>query len=217
MTTGTQRRIRHKIFEWLRRYAPNEIAGWVGQLGAAAATYALTGSYAAAVIAATIGASAGYYAAAYFNAVRWSYRAQAGRSWPTRVLVANGLAARSIAVEFGPGDRQRHHQTNRALPWPVGRGEYGGGLCPGQHRRRHCLLRDDHLQLRALHQTASATSTRKCACMTSNHWKGNVMSSISPLMARIFDDPHASHRRRENHSKRSRLESKGRVSRSKRS
>jgi hypothetical protein len=72
---GTQRRIRHKIFGWLRRYAPNEIAGWVGQLGAAAATFELTGSYAAAVIAATIGASAGYYAAAYFNGVRWSYRA----------------------------------------------------------------------------------------------------------------------------------------------
>jgi hypothetical protein len=64
MSTGTQRRIRHKLFGWLRRYAPNEIAGWVGQLGAAAATYGLTGSYAAAVIAATIGASAGYYAAA---------------------------------------------------------------------------------------------------------------------------------------------------------
>jgi hypothetical protein len=101
---GIQRRNRHKIFEWLRRYAPNEIAGWVGQLGAAAAAYALTGSYAAAVIAATIGASAGYYAAAYFNGVRWSYRAQAGRSWPMRVLVANGLAARSIAVEFGPAE-----------------------------------------------------------------------------------------------------------------
>jgi len=27
---GSQRRIRHKLFEWLRRYAPNEIAGWVG-------------------------------------------------------------------------------------------------------------------------------------------------------------------------------------------
>ena len=104
MSVATQRRIRHKIFEWLRRYAPNEIAGWVGQLGAAAATYLLTGSYAAAVIAATIGASAGYYAAAYFNALRWSYRAQAGRSWPMRVLVANGLAARSIAVEFGPAE-----------------------------------------------------------------------------------------------------------------
>jgi hypothetical protein len=101
---GTQRRIRHKIFEWLWRYAPNEIAGWVGQLGAAAATYALTGSYAAAVIAATIGASAGYYAVAYFNGVRWSYRAHAARSWPMRVLVANGLAARSIAVEFGPAE-----------------------------------------------------------------------------------------------------------------
>ena len=82
---GTQPRIRHKIFEWLRRYAPNEIAGWVGQLAAAAATHALTGSYAAAVIAATIGASAGYYAAAYFNGLRWSYRAQAGRRWPMRV------------------------------------------------------------------------------------------------------------------------------------
>ena len=104
MSMGTQRRIRHKIFEWLRRYAPNEIAGWVGQLGAAAATYALTGSYVAAVIAATIGASAGYYAIAYFNAVRWSSRAHAGRSWPMRVLVANGLAARSIAVEFGPAE-----------------------------------------------------------------------------------------------------------------
>ena len=81
---GTQRRIRHKIFEWLRRYAPNEIAGWAGQRGAAAVTYELTGSYAAAVIAATIGAT--------------------GRSWPMRVLVANGLAARTIAVEFGPAE-----------------------------------------------------------------------------------------------------------------
>jgi hypothetical protein len=104
MTTGTQRRIRDKFFEWLRRYAPNEIAGWVVQAAAAAAVYELTGSYAAAVIAATIGASAGYYAIAYFNAVRWSYRAQAGRNWPTRILVANGLAARSIAVEFGPAE-----------------------------------------------------------------------------------------------------------------
>jgi hypothetical protein len=101
---GTQRRIRHKAFEWLRRYAPNEIAGWVGQLGAAAATYALTGSYATAVIAATIGASVGYYAAAYVTGVRWSYRAQLGRRWPMRVLAANGLAARSIAVEFGPAE-----------------------------------------------------------------------------------------------------------------
>src|SRR5262249_37758991 len=42
MSMGTQRRIRHKLFEWLRRYAPNEIAGWVGQAGAAAATYELT-------------------------------------------------------------------------------------------------------------------------------------------------------------------------------
>ena len=104
MSPDIQRPIRQKIFEWVRRYAPNEIAGWVGQLGAAAAVHALTGSYAAAVIAATIGASAGYYATAYFNAVRWSYCAQAGQHWPMRLLVANGHAARSIAVEFGPAE-----------------------------------------------------------------------------------------------------------------
>ena len=52
--------------------------------GAAAVTYELTGSYAAAVIAATIGAT--------------------GRRWPMRVLVAAGLAARTIAVEFGPAE-----------------------------------------------------------------------------------------------------------------
>lgn len=88
----------------MRRYLPNELAGWVGELGGAAATYYLTGSYAAAVIAGTIGASVGYYATAYVNGVRWSYRAQAGRSWPKRVVIANVLAIRSIAVEFGPAE-----------------------------------------------------------------------------------------------------------------
>jgi hypothetical protein len=116
MTTGTRRRIRHKIFEWLRRYAPNEIAGWVGQLGAAAATYKLTGSYAAAVVAATIGASAGYYAAAYFNGVRWSYRAQAGRSWPMRMLVANGLAARRTDLGVRSGMLVAAHPAHEEVP-----------------------------------------------------------------------------------------------------
>ena len=37
------------------------------------------------------------------------------------------------------------------------------------------------------------------------------MPSISPLIVRIFDDPHANHRRHEIHAKRSRLESKGRC------
>lgn len=105
---GTQWRIRgktgSKIVEWIRRYLPNEIAGWVGELGGAWATYHLTGSFAAAVVAGTIGASAGYYATAYVNGVRWSYRSQIGRSRPMRVMVANGLAIRSIAVEFGPAE-----------------------------------------------------------------------------------------------------------------
>jgi hypothetical protein len=49
--------------------------------------------------------------------------------------------------------------------------------------------------------------------------KGNVMPSISPLIVRLFDDPHADHRRggRERDAKRSRFESRGRVARAKRS
>ena len=98
------RTLRSKTIEWFRRYAPNELAGWAVELGGAAAIYHLTGSYAAAVVAGTIGASVGYYATAYFNGVRWSYRAKTNNSWPMRVLVANGLATRSIAVEFGPAE-----------------------------------------------------------------------------------------------------------------
>jgi hypothetical protein len=100
-TEGTTRK---KIVEWTRRYLPCEIAGWAGELGGAAAIYWLTGSYAAAVVAGTIGASAGYYATAYVNGVRWVSRTLRDRSWPMRVLVANFRALRSIAIEFGPAE-----------------------------------------------------------------------------------------------------------------
>jgi hypothetical protein len=43
----------------------------------------------------------------------------------------------------------------------------------------------------------------------------NVMPGISPLIARIFDDPHSNHRRKR--EQRARLESRGRVPRAKRS
>lgn len=101
---GDGRAVRRKAIEWLRRYAPNELAGWVGELGGAVAVYYLTGSYAAAVVAGTIGASVGYYATAYGNTVRWAYRANDGRGRVARVAVANGLAIRSIALEFGPAE-----------------------------------------------------------------------------------------------------------------
>jgi hypothetical protein len=88
----------------VRRYLPCEIAGTVGELGGAALAYLATGSLAAAAITATIGASAGYYAAAYVSAVRWSYRCLDDRRWPSRVLVSSLLALRSVAVEFGPAE-----------------------------------------------------------------------------------------------------------------
>ena len=102
MTNGgnTQTGVR----EWVRRYLPCEIAGTVGELGGAAVAYLATGSLAAAAITATIGASAGYYAAAYVSALRWSYLANARRRLWSRVLMANLLALRSVAVEFGPAE-----------------------------------------------------------------------------------------------------------------
>jgi hypothetical protein len=93
-----------KLREWIRRYLPCEIAGTVGELGGAAVAYLATDSLAAAAITATIGASAGYYAAAYVTALRWSYRGQDHRRWPSRALAANLLALRSVAVEFGPAE-----------------------------------------------------------------------------------------------------------------
>jgi hypothetical protein len=90
--------------EWVRRYLPCEIAGTAGELGGAAAAYLITGSLAAAAITATVGASVGYYAAAYLNAVRWSYRQLDGRRRLPRALVANLLAVRSVAIEFGPAE-----------------------------------------------------------------------------------------------------------------
>ena len=93
-----------KSIEWLRRYLPNEIAGWAGELGAALAVYYSTGSFALAVVAGTIGASVGYYATAYINGVRWTYRAYAGRGAVTRIVIANVKTIRSIALEFGPAE-----------------------------------------------------------------------------------------------------------------
>jgi hypothetical protein len=73
-------------------------------MGGAAIAYALTESAAAAAVVATVGASIGYYAAAYVAAVRTAYRARRGSSRKSRALTANGLALRSVAIEFGPAE-----------------------------------------------------------------------------------------------------------------
>jgi len=99
-----KRTTRQKLVEWVRRYLPCEIAGTIGELGGAAVAYLLTGSMAAAAITATIGASAGYYAAAYTSAVRLAYRECDGRPAATRLVVANLFAFRSVAIEFGPAE-----------------------------------------------------------------------------------------------------------------
>ncbi|MGV9858207.1 hypothetical protein ACWDTD_06105 [Gordonia sp. NPDC003425] len=95
---------RAKVIEWLRRYLPLEISGWVGELGAAWVAYASTGSLVVAAVAATVGSSVGYYLPAYVNAVRWTWPTLAGRTMWTRVALVNVIALRSLAVEFGIGE-----------------------------------------------------------------------------------------------------------------
>lgn len=101
---GIERSTGQKLREWVRRYLPCEIAGTTCELGGAAIAYAVTGSFVAAAIVATIGASAGYYAAAYTAAVRTIYHAHHHLPRTRRALTANGLALRSIAIEFGPAE-----------------------------------------------------------------------------------------------------------------
>jgi hypothetical protein len=100
----TERSTGKKVLEWLRRYLPCEIAGTTCEFGGAAIAYLVTGSFAAAAIVATIGASFGYYAAAYGAAVRTTYRGHMQLPMAQRALTANGLALRSIAIEFGPAE-----------------------------------------------------------------------------------------------------------------
>jgi hypothetical protein len=100
----TERATRNRLKEWVRRYLPCEIAGTACELGGAAIAYLATGSFAVAAIVATIGASSGYYAAAYAAAVRTTYREQVHLPRVRRALAANGLALRSVAIEFGPAE-----------------------------------------------------------------------------------------------------------------
>ncbi len=99
---GSQRTaLRAKVIEWLRRYLPLEIAGWVGELGAAGIAYAATGSLAIAAVAATIGSAIGYYLPAYVNAFRWTFPTVQANTWLGRVALTNLLAVRSLTMEFG--------------------------------------------------------------------------------------------------------------------
>jgi hypothetical protein len=100
----TRRAARCKLAEWARRYLPCEIAGTLCEFGGAGIAYVITGSFAAAAVVATIGASVGYYAAAYGSAVRTIYRGHFHLPRARRALTANGLALRSVAIEFGPAE-----------------------------------------------------------------------------------------------------------------
>jgi hypothetical protein len=96
--------MRGKLGELTRRYLPLEFGAWSGELGSAAATYSLTGSLAVAGVAAALGSALGYYLPAYFNAVRWWLRGNAGGGRWSRASTASLVAIRSLMVEFGPAE-----------------------------------------------------------------------------------------------------------------
>lgn len=99
-----ENQLRRKIVEWFWRYLPNEIAGTAAELGGAGVVYLCTGSLALAAVVGAVFSSVGYYGAAYVNAVRWAMPDQQDRARVARVLAANLLALRSVAVEFGPAE-----------------------------------------------------------------------------------------------------------------
>lgn len=92
---------RHPVREWIIRYLPYEIVSAAGELGGVALAYAITHSLVAGALAGTLGAAIGYYATAFLAAVRQAYRQLNERVGSMRVVVANALALRSVAVEFG--------------------------------------------------------------------------------------------------------------------
>ncbi|CAM2751329.1 hypothetical protein BST27_01675 [Mycobacterium intermedium] len=97
-------RRRGRVREWIQRYLPYEITSAATELGGAAVAYITTGSLAAAAVAGTVGATVGYYAAAFLTAVRLAHRQLDRHSGMARRVVATGLALRSISVEFGPAE-----------------------------------------------------------------------------------------------------------------
>lgn len=140
-----------------------EIAGTVGEFGGAAIAYLATGSLAAAAITATIGASSGYYSAAYVSALRWSYRDHHRRQWPSHVLMANLLALRSVAVEFGPAELIDSLAV-RPVAFYIGPLIFHNtiaGWILAQARLRPGVLSLRNCQLRAIQRPAGAGATAR--------------------------------------------------------
>ena len=160
---GTVQVVRKKLIEWSRRYLPCEIAGTVGELGGAAVAYVLTGSTAAAAVTATVGASVGYYAAAY------PHRDAVGLSCaprPDAGCAAGGRKPHRVAQR---GDRIRSRRTDRQ---PAGAA--GGFLCRTADLRqrrggldlrkagvRRGVLRIRHLQLERFNGPSCPVGRRK--------------------------------------------------------
>ncbi len=86
-------RVLHRLVDWLRRYLPAELAGIPSALLCAWAADRLTGSTAAAAVAATWGENLGFYGLLLARELR--------RRGGRRALAA---ALRDLTLEFGPAE-----------------------------------------------------------------------------------------------------------------
>ncbi|GGG04785.1 hypothetical protein GCM10007304_18570 [Rhodococcoides trifolii] len=111
----------------MRRYLPAEIAATVGEFGGAALSYAITGSFVAAAVAGTVGASVGYYWVSFHRAIVAYYRTDLVRTGLRRRVFAVLLALRSLTLEFGPAEVIDSFGV-RPLSWYVGLSVIGNTL-----------------------------------------------------------------------------------------
>ncbi len=113
---------------WLRRYLPCEVGGTTCEMGGAAIAYVITESFAAAAVVATIGASVGYYSAAYVAAVRTAFRAHVAEARMTRAVAANGQLAHPTTGLLLRADPVRGHGRGLGLRQTVFSYERFNGL-----------------------------------------------------------------------------------------
>lgn len=101
---STRPAVLDKLGEWTRRYLVIEVIGTAGELGCATVCYLVTGSLAAAAVAATIGANVGYYGPAWWRGYRSSILGPGTGGPMTRHARAGIRAVWFIVLEFGPGE-----------------------------------------------------------------------------------------------------------------
>lgn len=94
-------RIRRKLTEWIKRYAPAEIIGTITAMGSFWIAHNATDSLAIAAIAGTIGENIGYYGTATCREVLRYWRVHHYHARLKRLWLTGAHSLRDMVMEFG--------------------------------------------------------------------------------------------------------------------